>query len=86
VAAALQAKGFRLREGDHHFFIYFNLTGLKTQVFTKTSHHEKQICEGLLSLMAKQCRLTNKLFGNLLDCPLDQLGYETELRRQGFLR
>lgn len=86
VEAALQAKGFRRKEGDHHFFHYFNLAGLKTAVFTKTSHNEKQIVDSLLSLMARQCRLTKKLFADLLDCPLDQAGFEAELRKQGIIR
>lgn len=86
VESALQGKGFRPKEGDHHFFLYYSLAGLKTQVFTKTSHNEKQINDHLLGLMARQCRLTSKLFANLLDCPLDRPGYEQELRRQGLLR
>jgi hypothetical protein len=72
VESGLLAKGFRQKEGDHHFFICFNLAGLKTAVFTKTSHNEKQINDRLLGMMARQCRLTSKLFANLLDCPLDQ--------------
>jgi hypothetical protein len=54
-------------------------------VFTKTSHNEKQINDHLLGLMARQCRLTSKLFANLLDCQLDQEGYETELKKQGMI-
>ena len=86
VEAGLLAKGFGRKEGDHHFFLYFNLAGLKTQVFTKTSHNEKQIDDHLLGRMARQCRLTSKLFASLLDCPLDQAGYEAELRKQGAVR
>jgi len=82
VESVLQNKGFRRKENDHHRFLYFNLAGLKTQVFTKTSHNEKQISDSLLSMMAKQCRVTNKQFASLLDCSLDQNGYEVELRRQ----
>ena len=86
VEGGLQAKGFRRRDGDHHFFLYFSVSGLKTPVFTKTSHNEKQINDHLLGMMARQCRLTAKLFANLLDCPLDQQGYEAELRKQGAIR
>lgn len=52
VEGGLQAKGFRLKEGDHHFFLYFSLAGLKTPVFTKTSHGQKEIGDVLLNLMA----------------------------------
>ena len=86
VEAGLVAKGFRKKEGDHHFFIYFSVAGLKTQVFTKTSHNEKQIHDNLLGQMARQCRLTSKLFGSLLDCPLTREAYEEQLRSQGVLR
>jgi hypothetical protein len=86
VEAALLVKGFRRKDGNHRFLHYFSLTGLKTQVFTKTSHNMKQISDNLLSLMARQCRLTNKLFANLLDCPLDQSGYEAELKEQRIIQ
>ena len=86
VEASLRAKGFRLKEGDHHFFNYFSLAGLKTAVFTKTSHHDKQISDSLLGMMARQCRLTSKMFANLIDCPLDQSSYEAELKKQGVVR
>ena len=86
VEAGLVAKGFRQREGDHHFFLYWSQAGYKTPVFTKTSHGQKEVSDGLLSLMARQCRLTSKLFAGMLDCPLDRDAYETELREQGVLR
>ena len=35
VEKALLRKGFHSKEGDHHYFIYYNLEGLKTAVFTK---------------------------------------------------
>ena len=86
VETGLLAKGFRRKEGDHHFFLYHTLAGLKSQVFTKTSHNQKQINDHLLGLTARQCRLTSKLFANLLDCPLDQTGFEAELRKQNVIR
>jgi predicted RNA binding protein YcfA (HicA-like mRNA interferase family) len=85
VEAGLAAKGFQQRDGDHRFFIYHTLQGRKSQVFTKTSHHDKQVDDGLLSQMSKQCRLSKKLFGELLDCPLDRESYEAELRKLGIL-
>ena len=82
IESGLLNKGFNRKEGDHSFFIYWTREGRKTAVFTKTSHNEKQISDSLLSMMAKQCRVTNKQFASLLDCSLDQNGYEVELRRQ----
>ena len=79
----LQAKGFRSREGDHNYFNYYSKAGKKTAVFTKTSHGSREIDESLLSLMAKQCKLSNKDFGLLIDCPLDRDTYEAKLVARG---
>ncbi len=64
VERGLLRKGFEKRDGDHHYFIYRNLSGNKTAVFTKTSHTPKlrELPDRLLSLMAKQCRLSKSDF------------------------
>ena len=82
VDAALQRKGFRAKEGDHHYFIYFTTSGKKTRVFTKTSHSHREISDNLLSQMAQQCRLVRSNFDRLLDCPLTREEYETILMKQ----
>lgn len=79
VEKSLLAKGFRAREGDHNYFNYYSRAGKKTAVFTKTSHGAREIDDNLLSRMAKQCQLSNKDFGLLIDCPLDRETYETKL-------
>lgn len=81
IEQGLLRKGFVKREGDHHFFIYYNLKGEKTAVFTKTSHTPKmrEIPDNLLGLMAKQCRLNKADFLNLVDCPLSRDEYEQKL-------
>ena len=56
---------------------------LKTKVLTKTSHSHRQIADGILSQMAKQCGLTNKLFGDLIECPLSRDDYEEMLVQAG---
>ena len=83
VEKSLQAKGFRAREGDHNYFNYYSKAGKKTAVFTKTSHGSREIDESLLSLMAKQCKLSNKDFGLLIDCPPDRDTYEAKLVARG---
>ena len=82
VEKSLLAKGFRSREGDHNYFNFYSKLGKKTAVFTKTSHGEREINDSLLSRMAKQCRLSNKDFGLLIDCPLDRDSYEIKLVAQ----
>jgi len=82
VEASLIKKGFCNREGDHHYYIYFTINGLKSRVFNKTSHSMKEISEDLLSMMARQCKLTRKHFVDLIDCPLDHPSYENILSDQ----
>lgn len=79
VEKSLLAKGFRAKEGDHTYFNYYSKAGKKTAVFTKTSHGTREIDDNLLSRMAKQCKLNNKDFGLLIDCPLDRDAYEAKL-------
>ena len=83
VEKSLEAKGFRRAKGDHNFFHYHSKTGKKSRVFTKTSHGAREIDDNLLSQMAKQCKLNNKDFGLLIDCPLDRDSYEAKLIAQG---
>lgn len=79
VESGLLNKGFRRREGDHHYYIYHTLKGKKTAVFTKTSHSHTDISTDLMSKMSKQCKLIKKDFESLVDCPLSQIDYEQKL-------
>lgn len=81
VEQALTRKGFVQREGDHHYFVYHSLAGLKTAVFTKTSHTPKmrEIPDNLLGQMARQCRLSRRDFLDLVDCPLTREAYEQKI-------
>ncbi len=87
VEKALQGKGFIQTDNDHHFFVYVPKEGQKTRARTKTSHGSKMkdIPDKLLSQMAKQCKITNSEFLNLIDCPLDRDGYEELLSQKGEL-
>jgi hypothetical protein len=84
IETALLNKGFRNREGDHHYYVYYTTAGLKSHVFTKTSHTPKMkvIGDELLSMMSRQCRLTKKQFLELVDCPLTRPAYERILAEQ----
>ena len=83
VERSLVAKGFQSREGDHSYFHYWSRAGKKTVVFTKTSHGTRELDDGLLGRMAKQCRLSRADFDRLIDCPLDRDGYEAKLVMAG---
>jgi len=83
VMASLEKKGFSVSEGDHSYFIYHTQAGKKTIVKTKVSHSGKDLSKPLISMMAKQCKLTTSDFHDLVDCPLSQVEYEAKLAAQG---
>ncbi|MDG3442147.1 hypothetical protein [Nitrospirillum amazonense] len=78
IEAALLRKGFKKSDGDHHYYIYWNLEGKKTTKRTKISHGTgaKSIGDSLLSAMAKQVGLCKKDFISMVDCHIDQAKYE----------
>ena len=83
VERSLVAKGFQSHEGDHSYFHYWSKAGKKTAVFTKTSHGTRELDDGLLGRMARQCRLSRADFDRLIDCPLNRDGYEAKLVAAG---
>ncbi len=86
VETGLLNKGFTLRPGDHNYFIYVALDGKKSMAKTKTSLGKGfDIDDSLLSLMARQCGITKKLFLDLVDCPLQRPEYEKHLKLAGKL-
>lgn len=78
IDSALQRKGFVKDEGDHSYYIYWNISGKKTIRKTKMSHgtSHKEIGDPLLGQMARQLGLTKKDFLQLVDCTIDQEMYE----------
>ena len=78
VEASLLRKGFRQREDDHSYFVYYHMDGLKSRFSAKTSHGRAEISDSLLRIMAKQVGLTNKDFLDLVDCPLSREAYEAK--------
>lgn len=86
VDASLRNKGFVHKEGDHDFYIYHTMDGLKTRIHTKTGHGKSfDISDHLLSQMARQVKLSSTEFKDLIDCPLSQDGYEHILRINGHI-
>jgi len=83
VERSLINKGFVAGGGDHNYFFYYSTAGKKTIIRTKTSHGSREIDDNLLAQMAKQCKLSNKDFGLLVDCPLSREDYELRLVMQG---
>lgn len=86
VEGGLTNKGFRLQEGDHHYYVYWSEDGKKSMAKTKTSHGSmRDISDDLLSKMARQCGVTKQSFLKLVDCPLTRREYETLLKQAGKL-
>lgn len=83
VEKGLLNKGFVAGGGDHNYFFYYSKAGKKTIIRTKTSHGSREIDDNLLSQMAKQCKLSNKDFSLLVECPLSRDDYESKLVAQG---
>jgi predicted RNA binding protein YcfA (HicA-like mRNA interferase family) len=85
IEAILEKKGFARSQGDHRFFTYWSIEGVKTSVWTKTSHGTKYktIGDDLVRDMAKQCGLTSPQFKRLIDCPLNRKEYESILIDSG---
>ena len=81
IQKALQQKGFKRSDNDHAKFSYFSLTGIKTSVWTKTSYgsKHKDLSDSNISSMARQCRLSNREFNDLIHCPLTRDNYEALL-------
>lgn len=78
IHASLLRKGFIHDDGDHHYYVYHNLAGKKTIKKTKMSRGTKykNIDDSLLGQMARQLGLPKSKFLDLVDCTLDQKGYE----------
>ena len=79
VETSLQRKGFRKDQGGNHKrFVYVRLCGEKTNIFTVTSHGAagKDISSYLVTRMAKQCRVREDTFREIVKCDIGQEEYE----------
>ena len=88
IERSLKKKGFRTRDNDHKYFIYYTTFEKKTIIITKISHGEsnQQLSDDLVSMMSKQCKLSKTDFLSLIDCSMSQDGYETKLEALGLIR
>lgn len=68
VRAALVAKGMTADESHHTMFRKLGPRG--QPVITRMSHNSKQIGDGLILLMARQCGLQRAEFVRLVECTL----------------
>lgn len=87
VEAGLKNKGFKISNASHRYFVYYTKSGKKTTVRTMTSHGSgrKDISSELMSRMARQCRISNADFADLVTCPLSRDEYERKLYQRAAL-
>ena len=83
---SLKQKGF-VQDNKEHRMFYLYVDGLKTPIFTYTSHGGREIDDALLTLMRRELRLqTNRQARDLLICQMTGEDYVRWLREQGILR
>lgn len=81
VTGALLRKGMEpARPGDHKRFVRITPTGLK--ITTMVAHGSTGIDDHLITLMARQCRLSRRQFIDLVNCPFTQEDWDLEIARR----
>jgi predicted RNA binding protein YcfA (HicA-like mRNA interferase family) len=81
---ALLKKGFKTKEGSHHFYLYYYEGKLVAK--TMVSHNDQEIGNKLISKMYKQCCITKNEFLDLVGCQLDEQGYVKALKENGTIK
>ena len=81
VRKALESKGMSAHNGRHHIMLIKKIDGL-LQFTTHISFNSKEIDDYLAGNMADQCGLRAAEFGDLVDCPLSEEGWEKIARER----
>ncbi len=84
ISSSLLRKGFRLSEGDHHRYIFYNGDS-ETTVRTKISHSGKDIGDTLISTMSKQLKMNKNDFLKFVDCKISKEEYTQYLKDNNFI-
>ena len=86
IEASLKRKGFVLKQGDHKFYL-FTHNNKVTSIFTKVSHGSKNktISDSLVSIMARQLKLSTGQFKKLIDCSMRKSDYIVSLKNRNIL-
>ena len=85
IQRSLRKKGFKETEARKHTsYKYVTLDGASSDIMTILSRGTgyKEIGNGLLSDMAKQCHLGKEDFLRLIDCVMEQKEYEQHLIKE----
>lgn len=84
VESALLKKGFRYDKDktasmSHRAFYFYDLDGNKTSIRTHLSHNSQPINDHLISCMAKQLKLKNNQFKDMINCHINHEQYQNIL-------
>jgi hypothetical protein len=74
IKEGLTKKGFVAVQRDHTD-LFFSVAGRKSGIHTKISHGNNEYGDNILSLVARQLRITTKQLDDLLDCPMSYEDY-----------
>jgi predicted RNA binding protein YcfA (HicA-like mRNA interferase family) len=87
VENGLKNKGFVKKNGSHKSLRYIASDGTATSILTHYSHRArgKDVKDGELGAMARQCKISARQFRDLVDCTLTVEDYEEMLRVRGYL-
>ncbi|MFA5863286.1 MAG: type II toxin-antitoxin system HicA family toxin [Phycisphaerae bacterium] len=84
ISKALLHKGFQERNSKDIFY-HLYVEGKKTTIFTKISHGEKEIHDGLMGAMSRELKLKKSQFLDLINCPLSLDDYLTLLKASNYI-
>ncbi len=87
IESGLLRKGFEKKNKDHKTLRYVTIDGVRTSVITHYSHGSsgKEVYDGEISAMARQCKISNRKFKQLVDCKLTREAYEELLHEYKIL-
>ena len=85
IKEGLIKKGFITVQGDHTF-LFLSIEGRKSSIRTKISHSIKEYGDNLLSLVARQLKISTRQLDDLLDCPLSYDDYLAILEKKLILK
>jgi hypothetical protein len=82
---SLLKKGFKLREGDHSYLIFYS-QGKESQIATKISHGSGSPGKDILSKIKRQlCFNSQGDFERFIDCYMDREEYESYLKKKNLI-
>lgn len=84
IQSSLRRKGFEEDVSRRHIvYEYQTLNGNESGISTYISHgsKSKDVSKKLCAQMAKQCKLTTKDFGRLINCDMNQDEYENKIKK-----